>query len=145
MISNAHEDVILEEDDDINEKGDKFKSFHRHAKHPISRKALLAGSLSVWLKKCVIFSPPHDGSLSWVLLPAVQVAHGKPLGLLPAIVCGIQRGLRALTEAFFRPPAIKRGKGQVLPHDGPFPRVKMPYTYLMTWFTLYYPAIIQPG
>ena len=29
MISSAHKDVVLEEDDDIYEKEDKFKSFHR--------------------------------------------------------------------------------------------------------------------
>jgi len=47
MIFNVHENVILEEDDSIYEQEDKFKSFHRQAKHPISRKALLAGFLSV--------------------------------------------------------------------------------------------------
>jgi len=66
----------------------------------MSQKALLAGFLSVWLKKCVVPSSSHDRILSWVLLPAVYLVHGKPLGLLPAMVCGIQRGLRALTEAF---------------------------------------------
>jgi len=64
IVSSAHEDVILEEDDRIFEKGDKFKSFHRQAKHPISRQELFAGFLSVWLKKCVIPSPPHDEILS---------------------------------------------------------------------------------
>jgi len=29
MVSSAHEDVVLEEDDGIYEKGDKFKSLHR--------------------------------------------------------------------------------------------------------------------
>ena len=141
-MSSAHEDVISEEDDGIYEKGDKFKSFHRQAKHLIYRKALLAGFLSVWLKKCVIPSSPHNGILSWVLLPAVKLAHGKPLRLLPAMVCGIQRGLRTLTKAFCRPPATKREKWQVLPRDRPYPRVEMPYTYLMAWFELHYPSII---
>ena len=54
-----------------------------------------------------------------MLLPAVQFAHGKPLGLLPTMVYCIQHGLRALTEAFYRLPATKRRKGQVLPRDGP--------------------------
>jgi len=47
-------------------------------------------------------------------------------------------------EAFCRPPATKRGKGTVLPRNGPNPRVGTPYTYLMVWFALHYPAIIQP-
>ena len=71
MVSSAHEDVILEEEDEIYEKGDRFKSFHYQVKHSMSRKTFLAGFLLVWLKKCVALSPPHDGILSWVLLPAV--------------------------------------------------------------------------
>ena len=71
MISSAHEDVVLKEDDRIYVEGDRFKRFHRQAKHPISQKALLASFLSVWLKKYVIPSPPHDRILSWMLLPAV--------------------------------------------------------------------------
>jgi len=47
MISSAHEDVVLEEEDGSYEKSDRFKSFHRQAKHPIPRKALLAGFLLV--------------------------------------------------------------------------------------------------
>jgi len=63
MVSSAHED-ILEEDERIYEKGDRFRSFNHQVKHPMSRKALLAGFLSVWLKKCVVPSPLHDGILS---------------------------------------------------------------------------------
>ena len=36
MVSSAHEDVILEVDDGIYEKGDRFKSFHHQAKHSMS-------------------------------------------------------------------------------------------------------------
>ena len=61
------------------------------------------------------------------------------------MVCCIQRGLRALTEAFCRPPTTKRGKGTILPRDGPNPRIGLPYTYLMAWFALHCPAIIQAG
>ena len=61
----------------------------------------------------------------------IQLAHGKPLGLLPAMVCSIQQGLQVLTEAFCRPPDTKRSKKQVLPHEGPCPKVEMPYTYPM--------------
>jgi len=61
------------------------------------------------------------------------------------MVCCIQRGFHVLTEAFCRPPTRNRGKGTVPPRDGPNPRVEMPYIYLMTWFALHYPVIIQPG
>ena len=59
MVSNAHGDVVLEDDDGIYEKGDRFKRFHHQAKHHMSQKALPSGFLLVWLKSCVI--PPHDG------------------------------------------------------------------------------------
>ena len=61
------ETVVLEEDDNIYEKGDTFKSFHHQARQPISRKALLAGFLSVWLKKYVL-SPSSDAILLTALL-----------------------------------------------------------------------------
>ena len=89
MVSSGYEGVVLDENDGIYGKGDKFKSFHHQAHQPISRKALLAGFLSVWLKKCVILSPPHDEILSWVLFPVVHLAHGKPLGQLLAMICCI--------------------------------------------------------
>jgi len=60
------------------------------------------------------------------------------------MVCGIQHGLQALTEDFCRPHATKRGKGQILLVMSPN-RVEMPYTYLMAWFALHCPAIIQHG
>jgi len=47
--------MVLEEDDDTYEKG--LRSFHHQARRPKSRKALLAGFLSVWLKRCVVPSP----------------------------------------------------------------------------------------
>ena len=59
--------------------------------------------------------------------------------------CVIFRGLRALTEAFCRPPTTKRGKGTILPRDGPNPRIGLPYTYLMAWFALHCPSLIEAG
>ena len=78
MSSNGLDEVVLEEDDGIYEKGDKFKSFHRQANQPISRKALLAGILSVWLKKCVLPSLLHDGILPLVLFSAVHWLTDDP-------------------------------------------------------------------
>ena len=122
-----------------------IRSFHHQARRPISRKALLAGFLSVWLKRCVVPSPSSDAILPTVLLLAIRLVHGRSLGLLPAMVCCIQRGFHALTEAFCRPPTMKSGKGTILPRDGPNPRIGLPYTYLMAWFALHCPAIIQAG
>ena len=122
--------MVLEEDDGIYEKGDILRSFHHQARRPMSRKALLAGFLSVWLKRCVVPSPSSDVVFPAVLLSAVRLVHGRSLGLLPAMVCYIQQGLRAFTEAFFRLSTTKKGKGTILPRDGPNPRIGFPYTYL---------------
>jgi len=142
MQEHSQGDMILEEDDGPYKKGDIFQSFHHQARRPMSQKALLADFLSVWLKRYVVPSPSNDVILLTVLLSTVRVVHGRSLGLLSAIVCCIQRGLRALTEAFCRPPTTKRGKGTILPRDGPNPRIGLPYTYLMGWFALRCPSII---
>ena len=115
MQEHSQGDMILEEDDGTYEKGDILRSFHHQARRPMSRKALLAWFLSVWLKRCVVLSSSSDVVLSTVLLPAIRLVHGRSLGLLPTMVCCIQRGLRALTEAFCRPPTTKRGKGTIFP------------------------------
>ena len=72
MVWSGHEDIVLDEDDGEYEKGDIFFSFHRQAGHPLSRKAMLAGYLSAWLKKCVIPSPPHNGITPLAIFPAIQ-------------------------------------------------------------------------
>ena len=145
MVVKGHDDVALEEDDGIYEKGDEFKSFHCQANHPMSRQALPTGFLSVWLK-CVVSSLLHDRILPTALFPAVQLVYGRALRLLPATVCCIQHGLQTLTEAFCREATAKKtGKELVLPRDGPCLRVELPYTYLMAWFALHCPAIIKPG
>ena len=63
MATSGQGDVVLDEDDDIYEKSDRFKSFHHQTNQPMPRKVLV-GFLSVWLKKCVVPSPSHDGILS---------------------------------------------------------------------------------
>ena len=37
-----------------------FESFHHQAKIPISDRALLAGFLMLWLKRCVVPTLPHE-------------------------------------------------------------------------------------
>jgi len=123
MKEHAQGDIVIEKDDDIYEKGNILMSFHHQVRQPMSQKALLAEFLSVWLKRCVVSSPSSDVVLPTVLLPAVRLVHGRSLGLLLAMVCIIQRGFRALTEAFCRPLATKRGKGTILSRDGPNPRI----------------------
>ena len=88
---------------------------------------------------------PHDGIMPFVILLAVQLVHRHLLGLLPAMVCRIQGGLRMLTEQFCRKVTTTRaGKELVFPRDGPSSWVKMLYAYLMAWFALHCPVLIQP-
>jgi len=82
-----------------------------------------------------------------VLFPAVQLVFNKPLGLLPAMVCSINHGLRTLTAAFCKKgtakPRTEGGAELQMPRDGPLPRVELPYTYLMAWFVMHCPALIK--
>jgi len=50
----------------------------------------------------------------------------------------IDRGLLQTTDD-------EEGKGTILPRDKLNPKIRLPYTYLMAWFALHCPAIIQPG
>ena len=43
-------DVVLTEDVGEYAEGETFKSFHHQARHPLSKKAVLAVFLSIWLK-----------------------------------------------------------------------------------------------
>ena len=47
MASSGHGDVILDEDDEIYEKGNMFTSFHHQESQSMSRKAFLASFLSI--------------------------------------------------------------------------------------------------
>ena len=61
------------------------------------------------------------------------------------MVCHLQSGLRTLTELFYkRTTSTEAGRELIFPHDGPYPRVKLLYTYLRTWFAPHCPVLIQP-
>jgi len=64
------DDIVYEEDNREYEKGDKFLSFHRQAGRLMSRKALLAGYLSAWLKKRDSISS-SDGIMPLAIFSAV--------------------------------------------------------------------------
>ena len=99
MKNNGYGNFILEEDIGPYEPGELFKSYHHQDWLPLSRQAILAGYLSLWLKRCIIPSPPRDGISSMACFPAIQLVFGEALGLLSVMVCYIQRGHRMLTKA----------------------------------------------
>jgi len=144
MKEAGRQDLILEENEDGYRRGETFRSCHYQALRPLSRMAVLAGFLSLWLKKCVVPSPPRDDISIMAVFPAVDLALGRDLGLLPAMVCNIQRGLRALKDAFCSESRRKKATS-VLPSEGRNPRVELPYTYLMSWFAMHCPTLIKPG
>jgi hypothetical protein len=120
-----------------------FESFHHQARTPISDRALLAGFLMLWLKKCVVPTLPHEAISMDVVYPAVMLACGRPIGLLPAMVSCLQSGLRVLTTAFCRTEEADLVDCDGMPlKKTPVPRVELPYTYLMAWFMLHCPALM---
>ena len=62
-----------------------FKSFHYQARIPKSDRALLAGFHMLWFKCCVVPTLPHEVIVVDVAYPAVLLAYGKSIALLPAI------------------------------------------------------------
>jgi len=126
-----------------------FESFHHQARTPISDRALLAGFLMLWLKRCVVPTLPHEVIVADVVYPAVLLAHGNPIALLPTVVAGIQSGLRALAKSFCEPPKTVDSEGKPLTDaEGnpvvkhPNPRVELPYTYLMAWYVMHCPSLM---
>ena len=51
-----------------------FESFHYQARIPISDRALLAGFLMLWLKRCVVPTLPHEVIIIEVVYPVVLLA-----------------------------------------------------------------------
>jgi len=99
-ITDSEEFYSTDSNEDIFKPDTLFESFHRQAQTPISDRALLADFLMLWLKKCMVPTLPHEAISIDVVYPKVLLAHGRPLGLLPAMVSCIQSGLRLLTTQF---------------------------------------------
>jgi len=89
-----------------------FESFHHQARVPISDRALLAGFLILWLKRCVVPTLPHEVIIADVVYPAVLLAYGKSIALLPAMVAEIQSGLRVLVKSLCQVEAIVDSEGR---------------------------------
>ena len=53
---------------------------------------------------------PHEVIVADVVYPTVLLAYGKSIALLPAMVAGIQSGLRALVKSLCQVEAIVDSK-----------------------------------
>ena len=116
----------------------------------MSDRALLTGFLMLWLKQCVVPMLPHKVIVADVVYPAVLLAYGKFITLLPAMVARIQSGLRTLAKSFCQVEAIVDAEGHpVMDSNGrplvktPSPRVKLPYTYLIAWYVIHCPSLMM--
>lgn len=94
-----------------------FKSYHFQDLKLILEKALFAGFLMIWLKKCVVPMHPHEMVLPAVAMPVVQLLTQYRVALLPALTVNLPYGLRQLVVEFLKGTANSREE--------------LPYTYLM--------------
>ena len=78
---------------------------------------------------------PHEVIVADVVYPAVLLAYGRPIALLPAMAAGIQSRLRALTQNLCKVEKTVDSQGKaIVDSEGrltakrPNPRVELPYT-----------------
>src|SRR4051812_40466104 len=91
----------------------------------MTSQARLSGFLSIWLAKCVV--PTREAVTVGVLLPAIRLACGVRIALVPAIIANIQHGLREVAASYLKDSSKP-------------PRTRLAYTYLVSWYVLHCPA-----
>lgn len=79
-----------------------FYSYHFQALKPISNRALLAGFLMIWLKKCVVPTHPHEVLLPTVAMLAERLVTWYSVALLSAMMLNLQYSLHQLIAEFLR-------------------------------------------
>ena len=92
-IGASKSSYTMESNEDTFRSDAVFESFHHQAKILISDRALLAGLLALWLKRCMVPKLPHEVIVADVVYPTILLAHEKSISLLQAMVVGIQSGL----------------------------------------------------
>src|SRR3954467_7689926 len=130
-----------------------IESCHYQSTLTISDRALMAGFLMIWLKRCIL---PAEKIGADVVLPAVLLCFNHSIAILPALMAGIHRGLRDLVNSFTglhkKAPQPKTRKSQRSSQGSTriageevetgttlrkaIPRVEMVYTHLMAWFVM---------
>jgi len=125
-ISTSTSSYTTESNDDTFKPDTIFESFHYQARILIFDRALLAGFLMLWLKRCMVPTLTHKVIITDVVYPAVLLAYGKSISLLPAMVADIQSGLRVLTKSLYQVEAITDSQGRLLVDLEGRPEVKTP-------------------
>src|SRR4051812_34237256 len=69
-------------------------------RRPMTNQERLSGFLSIWLAKCVV--PTREVVTIGVILPAVHLAHGVQIALVPAVIANTQHGLREVAASFLK-------------------------------------------
>jgi len=84
-----------------------------------------------------------------VVYPAILLAHGKSISLFLAMVASIQSGLQVLTKNLCQVEAVVDSQDrQMVDSEGrpevktPNLRVKLPYTYPMSWYIMHCPSLM---
>ena len=95
-ISESATSYTTESNQDTFKPNTIFDSFHHQAKIPILDRALLAGFLMQWLKRCVVFTLPHEVIVVDIVYPTILLSYGRSLGLLPAIISCLQSEVQVL-------------------------------------------------
>jgi len=83
----------------------------------------------LWLKRCVRCVMPrlsYEVIVADVIYPAVLLAFGRNITLLPAMVGCIQSGLRVLIKMFCKIEALMDDEGNVLVDQNDDPELKVP-------------------
>ena len=80
----------------------------------------------LWLKRFVVPTMPHEVIVVDMVYPAVLLAYGKCIALLPAVVAGFQSELRALVKSLRQVEAIVDSEGRPVVDLEGRPRVKTP-------------------
>lgn len=84
-MSNYKADVqILNEVDGDYTASTIFVNYHHWANIDLMPHTVLAGYLILWLKRCVVPSPPREALSIKAIYSVVRLASGQSLGLLPA-------------------------------------------------------------
>jgi len=85
-ISESVSSYTTKSNEDTFKSDTVFESFHHQARTLISNRALLAGFLLLWLKRCIVPMLPHEVLVTGVVYPVVLLSYGRSLNLLSIIV-----------------------------------------------------------